>query len=267
MKVPFSTADFLDRAELCYGNRIGVVDEPGGLGSVTYGELARRSRALAAGLDALGVGQGERVAVLSQNSARMLEGFFGVCSSGRIYVPINFRLSQAEVAFIVEHSGSSVVLVDPEVAHLVEGTSAKHVFALGEEYDNGLLREGVEPEPWEPDEDATATINYTSGTTARPKGVQLTHRNCWINATVFGWQRAVNDREFYLHTLPIFHCNGWGMPYAVTGMGGRHIVIRKVDGAEILRRIEEHAVTLLNGAPAVVNAVLDAAAQWQGEIP
>src|SRR4029453_3847192 len=103
--------------------------------------------------------------------------------------------------------------------------------------------------------------------TARPKGVQLTHRNCWINATIFGWQTGVNDRDVSPHTLPMFHCNGWGMPYAMTGMGGRHIVIRKVDGAEILRRIDEHGVTLLNGAPAVVNAVLDAAAQWQGEIP
>src|SRR3954467_4969523 len=134
MKVPFSTADFLDRAELCYGNRIGVVDEPGGLGSLTYAELARRSRALSAGLDELGVGVGERVAIVSQNSARMLEGFFGVCSSGRIYVPINFRLAPAEVAYILEHSGSSVVLVDPEVAHLVEGSNAKHTIVLGPDY-------------------------------------------------------------------------------------------------------------------------------------
>ena len=89
-----------------------------------------------------------------------------------------------------------------------------------------------------PDEDATATINYTSGTTARPKGVQLTHRNIWINATTFGWQTGVTDRDVYLHTLPMFHCNGWGMTYAVTGMGGQHIVLRKVDGAEILRRVD-----------------------------
>ncbi len=124
------------------------------------------------------------------------------------------------------------------------------------------------PTPWrDPDEDATATINYTSGTTARPKGVQMTHRNCWINATVFGWQAGVSDRDVYLHTLPMFHCNGWGMTYSVTGMGGRHIVLRKVDGAEILRRVDEHGVTLMCGAPAVVNAVLDAAASWDGLIP
>ena len=139
---------------------------------------------------------------------------------------------------------------------------------LGAESDEELYRFGVEPEPWlEPDEDATATINYTSGTTARPKGVQMTHRNIWVNATTFGWQASVCDRDVYLHTLPMFHCNGWGMTYAVTGMGGTHVVLRKVDGAEILRRVEQHGVTLLCGAPAVVNAVLDAAQEWTGEIP
>ncbi len=143
---------------------------------------------------------------------------------------------------------------------------AKHRFVLGPESDEALgVRE--EPRPWTADEDATATINYTSGTTARPKGVQLTHRNLWVNAVIFGWHLGVTDRDVYLHTLPMFHCNGWGMPYAVTGMGGRHVVLRKVDGTEILRRIDEEGVTALNGAPTVVNLVLDAARDWPGEIP
>ncbi len=89
----------------------------------------------------------------------------------------------------------------------------------------------------------------------------------WINAATFGWQIGVDDRDVYLHTLPQFHCNGWGMPYTVTGMGGRHVIIRKVDGAEILRRIERHGVTLLCGAPAVVAMILDAASSWEGPIP
>ncbi len=97
--------------------------------------------------------------------------------------------------------------------------------------------------------------------------MQLTHRNLWINATTFGWQAGVTDSDVILWTLPMFHCNGWGMTYAVTGMGGRHIVLRKVDGAEILRRVDEHGVTLLCGAPAVVAAILDAAETWDGPIP
>jgi acyl-CoA synthetase (AMP-forming)/AMP-acid ligase II len=95
----------------------------------------------------------------------------------------------------------------------------------------------------------------------------MTHRNLWINATVFALHAGVNDRDVYLHTLPMFHCNGWGMPFALTGLGAKQIVLRKVDGAEILRRVEQHGVTLMCGAPAVYNAVLDAAQKWGGPIP
>src|ERR687898_897419 len=271
MKVPLTVNDFLERAALVYGDRIGIVDEPdqpaAPLGELTYRRMHELARAQAAALDHFGIGFGERVAVVSPNAARLFVSFFGVSGSGRILVPINFRLNADEVGYIVEHSGASMLLVDPELDESLSSVGAKHRFVMGTEADDELFREGSQPDPWEPDEDATATINYTSGTTARPKGVQLTHRNCWINATVFGWQTGVNDRDVYLHTLPMFHCNGWGLPYAVTGMGGRHIVLRKVDGAEILRRIDEHGVTVMCGAPAVVNAVLDAAAQWEGEIP
>ena len=95
----------------------------------------------------------------------------------------------------------------------------------------------------------------------------MTHRNLWLNAAIFGWQTGVTHREIYLHTLPMFHCNGWGMPYAITGMGGQHIVLRKIDGTEILERIQKHKVTLLCGAPAVIAAILDAATDWEGEVP
>jgi len=271
MRVPLTVLDFIERAELVYGDRVGVVDEPDqpaeSLGEMTWSAVARRARAQAAGLDALGVGHGERVAMVSHNSARLLTSFFGVSGYGRVLVPINFRLSTDEVAYIVEHSGASVLLVDPELDDALSGVKAEHRFVIGREADDALLRFDVEPQPWIPDEEATGTINYTSGTTARPKGVQLTHRTLWINATTFGWQSGVSDRDVYLWTLPMFHCNGWGMSYAVTGMGGRHIVLRKVDGAEILRRVERHGVTLLCGAPAVLNAILDAAQQWDGPVP
>ncbi|MDQ1477656.1 MAG: hypothetical protein QOE62_2885 [Actinomycetota bacterium] len=271
MRVPLTVLDFLERAELVYGDRIGVVDEPeqpaASLGALTWSEVARLARAQAAGLDALGVEHGERVAIVSHNSARLLTAFFGVSAYGRVLVPTNFRLNADEIGYIVEHSGASVLLVDPELADALEGVTARHKFVIGKDTDETLLRYDTEPEPWIRDEDATGTINYTSGTTARPKGVQLTHRTLWINATTFGWQTGASDRDVYLWTLPMFHCNGWGMSYAVTGMGGRHIVLRKIDGAEILRRVEEHGVTFLCGAPAVVAAIIEAAAKWDGPIP
>ena len=272
MKVPLTVLDHIDRAELVYGDRIGIVDEPEQpatpWGSMTWSRVAETARAQAAGLDALGIGVGERVAIVSQNSARLLTSFFGVSGSGRIVVPVNFRLSPAEITYIVEHCGASMLLVDPELDEALTGIGPAHRYVLGAESDEVLYRFGVEPTPWVGlDEDATAAINYTSGTTARPKGVQLTHRNIWVNAATFGWQMGVGDRDVYLHTLPMFHCNGWGMPYAVTAMGGRHVVLRKVDGPEILRRVEEHGVTLLCGAPAVVSTILDAAAVWDGPVP
>jgi fatty-acyl-CoA synthase len=272
MHVPLTTRDFIDRAELVYGDRVGIVDEPAQpatpLGELTYREVARRARAIAAGLDALGVGEGERVAVVSHNSARLLELLYGVPSSGRVLVPINFRLSAGEFQYIVEHCGASVLLADPEVEDRLAGITGPHRFLLGEEYESGLLRYDAEPRPWsEPDEEATATINYTSGTTARPKGVQMTHRNEWVNATTFAMHMQVSDRDVYMHTLPMFHCNGWGMPYGTAGLGAQQVVLRKVDGPEILRRVQRHGVTLMCGAPAVWNAVLDAAADWDGEVP
>jgi acyl-CoA synthetase (AMP-forming)/AMP-acid ligase II len=267
---PLTVRDFLDRAESVYGQRVAVVDEPDqpapGLGELTYRDVAARARAQAAKLDALGVPVGGRVAVVSHNSARLLHSFFGVPGWGRILVPINFRLAAAEVQYIVQHSGAQVVYADPALKDVLDGLDAEHQFVLGD--DDGLYDFDREPRPWdEPDEAATATINYTSGTTARPKGVQLTHRNLWLNATVFGLHMQIGDRDVLLHTLPMFHANGWGMPFGITGVGGKHVVLRQVDGTEILRRVEAHGVTLMCAAPAVVNAALDGAAGWRGEIP
>jgi fatty-acyl-CoA synthase len=271
MKVPLTTSDFLNRAETVYASRVGVIDEPGGpdtLGELTYGQVARRVRALQAGLDELGVGLGERVAVVSPNSARMLELYYAVPSSGRVLVPINFRLHSDEVSYIVEHSGASVLLVDPETDADIPTVTAKHRFLLGAQSDEALLRYDAEPAPWTAaDEDATATINYTSGTTARPKGVQITHRNIWVNALTFGLHAGVSDWDTYLHTLPMFHANGWGMLYTTAGLGVPQVVLRKVDGAEILRRVGAHDVSFMCAAPAVVNAVLDAGVGWDGPIP
>ncbi|MEO9224676.1 MAG: AMP-binding protein, partial [Acidimicrobiales bacterium] len=271
MKVALSVRDFIDRAAAVYGERTGVVDEPDqpapSWNTLTYGEIARRAQAQAAALDRMGIGRGERVAIVSHNAARLLTSFWGVSGWGRILVPVNFRLVADEVAYIVRHSGAEVLLVDPELEDALGGVSCKRKFVIGADSDDELHDFDTEPEPWDADEDQTATINYTSGTTARPKGVQLTHRNIWLNATTFGWHTAVTDRDVYLHTLPMFHCNGWGMLHAVAATGAPQVVLRKVDGAEILRRVERHGVTLMCGAPAVVAAILDAASQWDGPIP
>jgi fatty-acyl-CoA synthase len=272
MQVPLTVADFLARGETAFPQSVAVVDEPDQpaplVPASTYRALGSRVRAWQAGLDALGVGAGERVAVVSHNCARMLELLHAIPASGRICVPVNFRLRSDEVDYIVSHSGSSVLLVDPELDEALKTVAAPHRFVLGGESEECLMRFGTEPRPWaEPDEDATATINYTSGTTARPKGVQLTHRNIWINAVTFALHIRAWERDVYLHTLPMFHCNGWGMPFGLVGLGAEQIVLRKVDGAEILRRVAQHGVTLMCGAPAVWHAVLEAAAQWDGEIP
>src|SRR2546425_4753292 len=262
---PLPLADFRERAEHVYGDREAIVDEPnppgGGLGRISYGEFAAMSRSLAAALDGLGVGEGERVAIVSPNAARFLVSLFGVSVFGRVIVPVNFRLNADEVRYIVEHSGSTVALIDPELDESLQELKVKHRFVLGTATDQQLfLGKNAAPRGRVTNENATVSINYTSGTTARPKGVQLTHRGCWLNAVTFGWHLGLSDRDVYLHTLPTFHCNGWGMPYAVTAIGARQVVIRKIDGEEILRRIDAEGVTIFNCAPAVIAAVLDAAA-------
>jgi fatty-acyl-CoA synthase len=266
MRVALTVGDFIERGATVFGHRTAVVDEPGttgSLGRVTYSELRQRAWGMAGVLESMGVGIGDRVAIVSPNAARFLISFYGVSAFGRVLVPVNFRLNSSEISYIVEHSGAKVVLVDPEYDAALADVQAKHRVVLDGVQDVDLFAPVAEAPPaataWEPDEDATASINYTSGTTARPKGVELTHRNCWLNAATFGWHTGVSDRDVYLHTLPMFHCNGWGMPYAVTAMGVPQVVLRKVDGEEILRRIETEGVTLMCGAPAVVAATLDAA--------
>ena len=271
MKTPLTIRDHIERAALVYGDRVGIVDEPDQvappLTGLTYSHVLERSAALAAGIESLGVPVGGRVAIVSHNAARLLTVLYGAAGWGRVAVPINFRLHPHEVQYIVEHCGADVLLIDPELEDSLAEVTAPQTFVIGAETDELLYRFDRRATPWEPDEDATATINYTSGTTARPKGVEMTHRNLWINAATFGWQAGVNDRDVYLHTLPMFHCNGWGMPFAVAGMGVPQIVLRKVDGPEILRRVAEHGVTFMCAAPAVVSMVLDAAADWDGPIP
>ena len=270
-KFPLTINDFLDRGARVYPDRVAIVDEPDQpaqpLSEITYRDLADIRRQMGVAMDELGIPMGGRVAMVSHNSARLLTSFFGVSGNGRIFVPINFRLSADEVRYIVEHSGAEALLIDPELEVALKDVECKHRWIIGPESDAIWYGKAGTPQAVEPNELDTCSINYTSGTTARPKGVEQTHRARWTNAVTFGWQAGVSDRDVYLHTLPMFHCDGWGMLYSVTGMGVKHVVLRKVDGAEILRRVRDHGVTLMCGAPAVCAAILDAAKTWDGEIP
>ncbi len=266
MIIQLNIQDFLERAAQVYPDRVAFVDEPdlvGSLGEVTYASLYRRARNMAKTLEDMGVEQGERVAIFSPNAGKMITSLYGVSGYGWILVPINFRLSVDEVSYIIDHSGASVFMVDPEYEEMLAGVHVKQKIILDSVQDRQLFSElgdaQVGPRPWEADEDFTCSINYTSGTTARPKGAQITHRNMWLNSVIFGWHAGVHEDDVYLHTLPLFHVNGWGMPYAITGLGGTNIILRKVDGEEILKRVEQHGVTLMCGAPAVWASVLAAA--------
>jgi acyl-CoA synthetase (AMP-forming)/AMP-acid ligase II len=271
MRVALTVRDFLDRAEFVYGDRTALLDESEqpaeSWGSITYRELAARARAFAAGMDALGVGKGERIAIVSHNAARFVAALYGATISGRVLVPVNFRLHAHEVAYIVEHAGARVVLIDPELEASLADVKCEHRFVLGASSDPALFGSTALPELPELDEDDLATLNYTSGTTARPKGVMLTHRNLWMNATTFGWHAGVHDRDRFLHVVPLFHCNGWGMPFSLAAMGVPQVILRKAAGAEILRRVEEHGLTFLGGAPAVVHSILDAQKARGGVAP
>ena len=270
MFYPLTLRDFLDRAETVFPDRVAVVDEPDqpaqSWGELTYRQIGERARSQAAWLDSLNIPVGTRVAIVSQNSARMLTSFFGVSAWGRVLVPINFRLLPEEIRYIVEHSQAEVLLLDPALKELANFVPCANTRILGDS-DEEIFGSTTAPQEWAGDEGATATLNYTSGTTARPKGVQLTHRNLWLNAVIFGLHSQLTEEEVYLHSLPMFHANGWGMPYAITGLGGRHIPIRQIDGGEILRRVQHHGVTLMCAAPTVIDSVLLAAQSWPGDIP
>ena len=195
-------------------------------------------------------GAGDRVAVLAPNSAAVLEAHFGPMLIGAVLVMLNTRLAASELGWILKHCGAGVLLVDPELRHLVE--NVPHIRIISD-YEGFLS--GASPRPRQPavnDENACIAINYTSGTTGFPKGVMYTHRGAWVNAVGEIVEHRLEQRSVYLWTLPMFHCNGWCFPWAVTAAGGRHVCLPRPDPAEALRLIEAEGVTHLCGAPVVV---------------
>lgn len=263
MHVPLTTADYCHTARTVHAHRLGTADEPGfpgGLGRLTYGELFLRCDGMIEALKGMGVAPGERVAIISPNAAKLLIALYAVTGSGRVLVPINFRLSPAEADYIVKDSGAALLLVDPELADRFAAVGAPRQVVMDGEGDAELFAPAVVEREWPPvEEEAPATINYTSGTTAAPKGVVLSHRSHWLNAAAVGWGFGLAGTDRYLHTLPLFHVNGWGLPLGCATLGVPQIIQREVRGPEILRRVEKEAVTLLCGATPVAATIEQAA--------
>ncbi|HET9554287.1 MAG TPA: AMP-binding protein [Anaeromyxobacteraceae bacterium] len=257
---------FLERTLVAWPEKLAVVD---GARRLTYRALGGRIYRLASALRAAGVRRGDRVAVLSPNSTELLEAHFGVPQLGAVLVPINARLAPAEVAAILEHSGARVLLLDaalaaegparPPRAPLVvwTGAGAERAPAWGEIGYERLLATGS-PEPFAPeveDEEEIISITYTSGTTGQPKGVMYTHRGAYLNALGEIVEAGLQPSSVYLWTLPMTHCNGWCFTWAVTAAGARHVVVPRVEPAQVFRLLEEERVTHLCGPPSIVLAL------------
>ncbi len=218
-------------------------------------DFRERARRLAVGLQETGIEKDDRVAFLAPNTSELLEAHYGVPAAGAVLVAINVRLTADEIAYIVDHSGSRVLVVDPSLAHLATDLDVEHLLITGAggSYEALLASAGLgEPDDRLESEDDTISINYTSGTTGRPKGVMYTHRGAYLNALAELAHARLDCRSVYLWTLPMFHCNGWCFTWAVTAAGARHVCLRKVDPLLIWPLFETEGITHLNGAPTVL---------------
>jgi fatty-acyl-CoA synthase len=263
---PLLPLNFLRRAARLFPDKVAVVD---GDRRYTYRALAARVNRLSNALRRMGVSQGDKVAVLSPNSHRMLEAFFAVPQLGAVLTPLNYRLSGPEFAYILDHSETRVVLVDWEYAHqlapIVDKLKGVRAYVLlrdaepptaalpAQDYEELLAAASPEfPSPVEVDETAIATLNYTSGTTARPKGVMLSHRACVAAALNYIVSLNVRSTDVYLHTLPMFHANGWGGIWALAGLGGTQVCLRRVEAQSVFELLQQEGVTLACASPTVL---------------
>lgn len=260
---------FLERAAAVFPDKVGIVD---GTRRITYREFADEANRLANAFAASGVQPGARVAYLCPNSAPMLIAHFAVPLAGGVLVAINTRLAPEEIKYICDHSGAEMLIVDRSLLSLVEAiveplATVKEVVVAGGEsarhhsYEELLARGSDDPREFTvEDELATITINYTSGTTGRPKGVMYTHRGAYLNALGEVIHNRHSADSVYLWTLPMFHCNGWCHTWGVTAAAGRHICLPAVRGDEMWRLITDEQVTHLSGAPIVLSTLAEIAA-------
>jgi len=272
--VPLSPLSFLARARRAFAGKLAVVDADGT--EVSYGELGEDCDAMAAALRAGGIRPGDRVAVLDFNTRWLLAAHFGVPGAGAALVALNSRLAAAEYRDILAHSRARVLLVSPGLAGALGVTSAAElpvervillpgaagpVPAGAESCADWLARGdggGVEPPA---DENSMIAVNYTSGTTGRPKGVVYTHRGAYLNAVSAALEFELSASSCHLWTLPMFHCNGWSLTWGVTAVAATHVCLPSFDAQRALELIGRYPVTHLCGAPVVLSELARAGAQ------
>ena len=263
---PLTPLEFLARSASAYHDCTAVVDHHD---RYTYAEMQDRVHSLAAALQNAGIAPGDRVAVLARNGVLPLEAHFAVPLIGAVLVMLNVRLKAGELATILNHSGASILLGDSDlIAPFVAVREAvPQVKRFVTDYAAFVAECSRPPVPHPPAEDDVIAINYTSGTTGFPKGVMYTHRGAYLNALGEIIEHGLSFRSVYLWTLPMFHCNGWCYPWAVTAVGARHICLPEVNAERALKLIEDESVTHLCGAPIVVRTLTEYCAKRKVRLP
>ncbi len=269
MIVPLNEYDFLKRALAVYGDCEAIVS--GDL-RLTYNQFGGRVNRWANLMRRLGVEKGDRVAIIMQNDHRMMDGFFGAPLIGAIYMPINFRLIAGDFEYILNHAGAKILIVEDWLAPVIDeirprlksverfivAVSGTDIPPGWRSYDTLLeSAPATAPEPAEVDENDVATILYTSGTTGKPKGVMTTHRNIYINAINSIIEFGLTHDDVYMHTLAQFHCNGWGLPYAVTGVGAKHVIVKKYEPASFFDLVARERMSFACMPPTMINIALN----------
>jgi len=260
METPLTPLEFARRSRKLHGRREAVVD--GNL-RLSYAQFGKRCDRWSGALAKLGVGKGDRVATIAPNTHQQLEQFYAIPQLGAVIVPINYRLSADDFVYVVTHSGAKVLCVHADYLNMVDSVrtrmpEVRHFVALEGDKAGWLSYESLldhSTESFESPEMIEAdllAINYTSGTTSRPKGVMITHRNAWMNSvgTLSHWPMTPADR--YLWTLPMFHANGWTFVWTVTAAGATHVCLRAVDAQAVYEHVRRERVTHLCAAPTVV---------------